>query len=173
VQAILHIVVPDANQTLFATNPILLIDKLQEMFYTCLTNTDLKNDATTLAPPAISTGKLDVDEWTMAHAAVKTVLMFDTDTASSPNGKMTLRVIKFVSSSLTIEDVLVAVFQQLLQNDNPVATNTGVSPQEPEERTTVWHTIDRIIIMSPKIQRSNSIFGKMTDEQCSIMGRSC
>jgi O-acetyl-ADP-ribose deacetylase (regulator of RNase III) len=57
VQAILHIVAPDANQTMFATNPILLVDKLQETFYTCLTNTDLRKDATTLALPAISTGK--------------------------------------------------------------------------------------------------------------------
>jgi O-acetyl-ADP-ribose deacetylase (regulator of RNase III)/transposase InsO family protein len=142
VQAILHIVAPDANQTLFATNPILLVDKLQETFYTCLTNTDLRKDATTLALPAISTGKLGVDEWTMAHAAAKAVLKFDTDTASSPGS---LRVIKFVSLSLTTADVLVAVFKQLLQNDNTVATDTSVSPPEPDKKTTEWHTIDRIL----------------------------
>jgi hypothetical protein len=90
---------------------------------------------------SISTGKFGVDEWTMAHTAAKAVLQFDADIATTPGS---LRVIKFVTLSLTTADVLVAVFRQLLENDDTVATDTYVSPPSVNNSANEGHTIDRI-----------------------------
>jgi hypothetical protein len=142
VQAILHIAAPDATQTPFVTDPLLMKEKLQEIFYTCFTHIGARQDVTSLAVPAISTGKLGVDEWTMAHAIAKSILQFDAGTATTPES---LRVIKFVTLSLTTADVLVAVFRQLLKNEDTVTTDTNVSPPPVNNNSNEWHTIDRIL----------------------------
>jgi O-acetyl-ADP-ribose deacetylase (regulator of RNase III) len=142
VQAILHITAPNATQTPFVSNPLLLNGKLQETLYTCFAHTDAKPDVTSMALPAISTGKFGVDDWTMAHAAAKAVLQFDADTATKPGS---LRVIKFVSLSLTTADVLVAVFRQVLKKEDTVATDTDVPMPPVDNNANEWHTIDRIL----------------------------
>jgi O-acetyl-ADP-ribose deacetylase (regulator of RNase III) len=123
VKTIIHIV--GLNAAEFQSDQLTLIRLLKASYYACLSTADSRNDIESIALPILGVGKLGIDVWTSAHAALSAVVEFDKATQVKPGS---LRLIKFVTLNLTNADIMATVSRQLLPN-----TDSGMSPKTNEQ----------------------------------------
>jgi hypothetical protein len=144
-------VAPDVNEPPYDSDELLAETTLNHTFYNCLCEADKHRDFQTLALLMLVIRQDQFDPWTAAHAAAKTIIAFDNDTAYKPG---TLRSITFFTLTLSVADVLHVVFRQVLQDNTQVQIETHVqreaqqlnsqtTQQEPSD--TQWYPIKCIL----------------------------
>ncbi|HSN23116.1 MAG TPA: macro domain-containing protein, partial [Methylomicrobium sp.] len=143
VQAIMHVVSPDATDAQFSDDPIRFTNVLEQTYYACLARADSRPDCRTIAIPAISLGIYGADPWTSVHALARAIAKFDQDTALQAG---TLTTIKFVALTLTVADTATAVMNEVVSSlpSSPENT-TAQTPDTTQGETTEWYAIDRIM----------------------------
>jgi O-acetyl-ADP-ribose deacetylase (regulator of RNase III) len=154
VKTIIHIV--GLNAADFVSDQLTLVNKLKYSYYACLIAANAKNEIESIALSIFDTGRLGIDAWTSAHAALRAVSEFDINTLTQSGS---LRLIKFVTLDIADADVITAVNRQMLSDtdhstlsasdnehsrqtaQNKTTRNTTPQPAKSDE----WRTINRIL----------------------------
>ena len=159
IKRIVHIILPGPEE-LQVRNETDRESEIMQTMYEALLTAD-KLGVQSLAIPAVSPAAIGLDEWTIAHAMVKTICKFDEETSTQPGG---LRDVRFVSLTITYTDILTVVLKEMLLTDQQPETekrtdkeaDTGQSRQPqaeasaqdagtPTRNDSQWYEVDRLL----------------------------